>query len=636
MTTEERRGTPNPLVYYALAGFIMAYGWGYRGTVGHEAGAMVPGALLGLALCLGSGRLDWHRRAAVAGLFAAIGWAWGGSLSYMEQTFYTLSDSRLDVLYGYTMLFFLGGLWAGVGGGILGLALTEPRSELERLIRPFTAICAVFFAVYLYFFCMPEHAEANETFTVRHFHDGDWLSATITLVVSAAYWLLRPKDRPAAALFFWSALAWWFGYLGFTKFGGLRLGPLHRSESWGGLVGVLLVLMFYLIRRRNRAALMLSLYGILGGGMAFAFAVFIRHPLIVQWGPFQGSWPQWRVAEDSFGFFMGLAIALGAHRLIRGGLTPPQEDTPRPPLDVYAVFVMLIALNWINFRRHAKPWLTPSNASDAAPFLGISGWGWYVIIGALVTAPLLCILNHYRHGDRQVAPRSAFGKGAVVTLLLIWVTVAGFTLRETPSPAHMMRQLLLWVPAAVASCVLLSYTQAAQHATVPVEASVAPSDPKWRVGIRYGLLWMVLPVFLLGLTHLSMAMQEEPLDGIGRKRFGPDAYWRKTARLQGAWRVVGMAQGLGDAELRPSELAFTHLAFDPYRNVTATSPAGDTVDAHRWFLKNQYTWLDWHAKDAKHPERAEVPLQFRGQRLFIAWPPDKQDEGYLVFERVQQ
>src|SRR5690606_16001669 len=71
----------NGLFLCALAAVVMAYGWGYRGIVGHEGGAMVPGALLGLAVCLGSARLDWHRRAAVAGLFGAVGWAWGGSFS---------------------------------------------------------------------------------------------------------------------------------------------------------------------------------------------------------------------------------------------------------------------------------------------------------------------------------------------------------------------------------------------------------------------------------------------------------------------------------------------------------------------------------------------------------------------------
>ena len=339
MTTQERNGVIPALKFCALAAITMAYGWGYRGTVGHEAGAMVPGALLGLVLCLGSDRLDWHRRAAVAGLFAAVGWAWGGSISYMEQTFYVMSDSFPDVLYGYSMLFFIGALWAGCGGAILGLGLTESRSELERLVRPFVAVCTVFFLVYLYFVFMPEHKEAYETFTVRHFHDGDWLSATLTLVVSAAYWMARPQDRRGAALFFWVAVAWWIGYGLLTKLGGLRLAPLHRSESWGGVLGVLVALIIYLVRRENRAALMLCLYGCVGGGLAFALAVFIHHPLALHWGPFESVQlriPAWRIAEISFGFFMGLALALGARRLVRGGLAPPCEEvtagrwTPSP------------------------------------------------------------------------------------------------------------------------------------------------------------------------------------------------------------------------------------------------------------------------------------------------------------------
>ena len=41
-----------------LSGLAMSVGWGFRGDYGHEAGAMVPGALLGLAICLASGRQD--------------------------------------------------------------------------------------------------------------------------------------------------------------------------------------------------------------------------------------------------------------------------------------------------------------------------------------------------------------------------------------------------------------------------------------------------------------------------------------------------------------------------------------------------------------------------------------------------
>jgi hypothetical protein len=152
-----------------------------------------------------------------------------------------------------------------------------------------------------------------------------------------------------AGLIFRGAGAWWIGYLGFTGIGGLRLAPLHRSEGWGGIVGALLVLILYLRGRRNRAALMLCRYGILGGGLAFALAVFLRHPVAIHWGPFRETWPQWRFAECSFGFFMGLALALGARRLIRDGLASPGEDRAPAPLNVYAVIVVLLAIDWMNF-----------------------------------------------------------------------------------------------------------------------------------------------------------------------------------------------------------------------------------------------------------------------------------------------
>jgi len=627
---------PHSFLLCALAAFTMAYGWGYRGTVGHEGGAMVPGALLGLVLCLGSGRLDWHRRAAVAGLFGAIGWAWGGSLSYMEQTFYALSGSFPDVAYGYTMLFFLGGLWAGIGGGTLGLALTAPRSELERLIRPFTWICAAFLAEYVYFFFAPAHAEAYYTLTVRHFHSGDWLAAATTLVVSGLYWGLRPKDRPATALFFWGAVAWWAGYLGFTKFGGLRLAPLHRSESWGGILGVLVVLALYLIRRKNRAALMLCLYGVLGGGLAFALAVFLRHPLAVQWGPFKGAWPQWRFAEDSFGFFMGLAIALGVCRLIRGGLTPPQEDAPRASLDVYAVFTVLVAVTWINFRRHAAPQLARSGGSAAAALLGMPTWAWFVFGGALATVPLLYGLYRYLRGDRQLVPQSPFGRGVFVTLMLLWVTVAGYAHHEAATLVSIGGDLLLWVPAAVASMLLLSCAPSAQRATVPGDAEAPPSHPKWRVGARYGLLWGVAPLFILCISGLSLAIGEGSVKGMGRKRFGPEAYWRQTARLMGTWRAIGQVRRLEDTDLRTDSLPVVRLEFDQDRNVAATLPSGQTDRTHQWFLKNQYIWLRWRGKVPNHPERADIPLEFRGQRLHLAWPPNQQGRGYLIFEPAEQ
>ena len=621
--------SPSLLYYCALAAFTMAYGWGYRGTVGHEAGAMIPGALLGLVLALGSGRTDWYRRAAVAGLFGAIGWAWGGSLSYMEQTLYALSASFPDVLYGYAMLFFLGALWAGVGGGVLGLAFTEKRSELESLMRPFAAVCALFLLSYFYLFFFPQQAEVYETISGRMFHGTVWLAAILTAVASGAWWLWKPKDRPASALIFQGAIAWWVGYLAFTRFGGLRLGPLHRSEGWGGIVGVLVVLIVYLVRRKNRAALMLALYGLVGGGLAFAVAVFLRHPFAVHWGPFQGAYPQWRIAEDSYGFLMGLAIALGALRLVRGGLQPPEEDTPRAPLDAYAGFVILLGLNWMNFRRHVAPQLELGRKLNLTGPLGLPGWAWLVFGGAVVSLPVLYLLNRYRKGDRELFPQSSFGKGALLALFLLWVTVAAYYVHDANAVAAISGLLLLWVPAAVATWLIL----VTRPSSAPVTAGVPPSDPRWCVGVRYWLWWAAAPVVLVVISVLSCAMQDGPLAGMGRKRFGPDAYWRQAARLMGAWKAVGRADSLESGTVTPAALPITRFEFGADRDV-ATTLANGTVDhSSVWFRKNQYIWLRWQGKRGKGLESMETPLEFRGLRLYVAYPPGSKETGFLVFER---
>ena len=43
-----------------LAALSLSIGWGIRGNYGYEFGAMLPGALAAMAVCLISGREDWH------------------------------------------------------------------------------------------------------------------------------------------------------------------------------------------------------------------------------------------------------------------------------------------------------------------------------------------------------------------------------------------------------------------------------------------------------------------------------------------------------------------------------------------------------------------------------------------------
>ncbi len=631
-----------------LAGLVMAYGWGYRGIVGHEGGAMVPGAMLGLAVCLGSMRSDWHRRSLVAGLFGAVGWAWGGSFSYMEQTFYTVTDSFLDVVYGYSCLFLLGGIWAGIGGGVLGLALTLPRSHLERFVPPFVAISGVFLATYGVFFFFPEVHDRYDRLTAQHFHDADWFPTITVAVVAGLHMLLRPRERAEAGLFFSCALFWWIGYLGLTKFGGLNLAPPYRNEGWGGVLGILVAVALYLKRHGNRAALMLCLYGVVGGGLAFAVAVFVRHPVRVLWGPFEawGGRMHWKIAEESFGLFMGVAIALGVVRLAHGGLAAAPEDTPRRRLDVFAAFVVLIALMWMNLRRAPIAWLHRYDAVPNQPVAGLMPWVWFTAGGLLLTALALYILAQYWRGTLTLLPSGAYAKGTVALILLLWVVAVGGLLQHLPGARVQNFPLVdatFFVLAGAVTFMLLWHQHAAAQANVPGPSTeeVTRADQRWRVGRGYALVWSSVPVVLVLISVLSMAMQDGPAAG-ARQRFGPDAYWRQAVRVMGRWEALGMVNDPGQ-EIATSaksdaaaNLPLTMIEFKRDRSAAIALRSGDVVeDAHRWGHKDSRVWLDWFGRRADHPERTSLPMTLRGERLYVPWPPSGETEprGYVVLGR---
>ena len=102
--------------FFSLTALALSVGWGIRGNFGHEYGAMIPGALAAMAVVLLSGRDDWHRRVAYFAMFGALGWSFGGSMSYMQVVAYTHSGHSPSVLYGFACLFVIGFLWAALGG----------------------------------------------------------------------------------------------------------------------------------------------------------------------------------------------------------------------------------------------------------------------------------------------------------------------------------------------------------------------------------------------------------------------------------------------------------------------------------------------------------------------------------------
>ena len=109
-----------PVLLVAVAG---ALSWGVRGSYGHEKGASFPGALIALCICVVSGRPDWQQAGLFLALVSGAGIALGGCMSYGKVTGYARSTSWPNAAYGLACLFVIGGLWGGVGGCLLGLAL---------------------------------------------------------------------------------------------------------------------------------------------------------------------------------------------------------------------------------------------------------------------------------------------------------------------------------------------------------------------------------------------------------------------------------------------------------------------------------------------------------------------------------
>jgi hypothetical protein len=108
---------------YLLPATAMMLGWGLRGFIGGGPfGAMIPGAMVALSLCL---IYRWPNPAMRAA-FGAIGIGFGGIMTYGQTIgFIVKPDSYGWGLLGLTLK---GAIWGLLGGAILGLGFTpKPR-----------------------------------------------------------------------------------------------------------------------------------------------------------------------------------------------------------------------------------------------------------------------------------------------------------------------------------------------------------------------------------------------------------------------------------------------------------------------------------------------------------------------------
>lgn len=412
-------------------------GWGLRGQIGHEIGAMGPGALVGLVLA-GALRRTPNQPASllVAGVFAAA-LSIGGNMTY-GQTLGLCHGPPGQARYwwGIVGCSLKGGAWWGLAALLtFSLLLRAPSSARLCLVLAVLAGAAV------------GYVAVNQPFRPPHAFPRIYFSLV--------------SDEPGVS----------------------------RHETWGALWGALLcgtaalaalaLTAFPQPARADllRAAAVFIGAGVVGGGTGFAIGEALQAwgGRQAPFGPALQPWIDWwKVMEVTFGLIAGLAVTAGWMAAIRWMASAPASAPPA------------IAAPWPWLPRPTSP---PPAVLQAITILALSMpyllWPLAVPWAErIVDIPVLC-----GTALSAVAATSTAASGAVGFVLptLAWaLNVASKWAREAGilSPR-------LAVSAALAFGLAVS---AIGHGFIwPAAASSIAAPPSlWPLAAFYGAAWVVL------------------------------------------------------------------------------------------------------------------------------------------------
>lgn len=265
-----------------LAGWL---GWGIRGQMGHETGAMVPGGMVGLACALTANDPELWRRAGLLGAATAMGVSFGGTETMAQTIGLTMYEDTRDRTYWWGMLGLTikGACWWGLAGVYLGMAASDvDYSPLELL-----ALTAGSTGLW----------HVGVELLNKPFNPPDELPA---IYFSDKYHLAG--DRPNRP----------------------------RPEIWGGQLLALLGLLAYMAGKRDRNGLVVGMSGVVAGMAGWTGAQAVQAALRPRvGGRFTRAIDIWKIQETGFGLIAGTILGIGM-RLARRG-QPPLPPRARQP-----------------------------------------------------------------------------------------------------------------------------------------------------------------------------------------------------------------------------------------------------------------------------------------------------------------
>jgi hypothetical protein len=517
-----------PLSWYLvlLTGLSVSIGWGVRGQFGHEYGASLAGALGGMTIALLSGREDWRARVHYFAFFTAVGFGFGGMMSYMKTVAYTHSSDSATVVYGFACVALLGLIWAAPAGAGVAIAAFFSRDELTKMFVPLTA---VFLSWYTH---DAVRASTHDWPRYNAVLGGERGVVNLTALVVIAVCLIAKKYWGLGSrLMLYMCAGWWIGYLILIRLCRFDMNP-PRGDTWAGCLGMVLgIVAFSWVEKQAGIGYATIATGILGG-TGFALGTVVK--IVVMRSGFDTNWHS--VMEQTQGLFLGIALAIATGLLI--GCAPRIVDEPRTRrwTEVYSVVFVLCLLPYLNFRRSPGEWTQEVQgltdqlygvwiSSDLMPSRGFIGWLDFVFI-ALGAAMVLLLARHLRQRIPFI-PESWMGKGQLFYLVYLWIVVAINFMLVIPrfTPIRLVTEWFMTLNAIACTVLLIYACSARAEGTVPLRASAA-YGPWIRNAVLSGML--AAAVVILGGWRIKMALYGEHYAAIpGAKfldhiRFGPN------------------------------------------------------------------------------------------------------------------
>ena len=455
--------------FFLLTGLSLWLGWGIRGNFGHEYGAMMPGALAAMAAVLLSGRDDWHPRIAYFAMFGALGWSFGGSISYMQVVGYTHSGHSPSVLYGFACLFVIGFLWAALGGAGTALPALVDRSFLEDLL----VTTGVVFLLWWLQGLAIEPWLRRQGYSLS-WYDSDWVAASLALVAALLVWGARRSLDQATSLVLHLALGWWAGFLLLVLVLGLHMTP-PRGDNWSGCLGMTAGLLWYCWRTGMRELARATLLCGFIGGIGFAAASMLK--LVEITSGYKTNWHS--ILEQTTGLFNGIGLAVAVAVLARRAPSIKDDLRRRSWADPVAVGFVVLGITYINLRKNVNFWITQKIVP--AEMAGMDTWVWFDLAYLLLAVTMLALWVRNRRQPMPILPQSWLGKGQLLYLWLLWSLVAGNFERELVvfTAQRLVTEGVLFVVALACTLVLLL----APTVRRSWDAPVSPPRGRHRAGL---------------------------------------------------------------------------------------------------------------------------------------------------------